>query len=419
MFKFFTSKKWFLWAYLGSAIILSSLWIQVQIDVKINEWFGEFYNMIQKALAEPNVVTIEEYFASLWSFITLAIIYVGIAVVVIFFTQHFLFRWRMAMVDWYHSVYDKARTIEGASQRVQEDSIKFTRIMENLGTSFIEAIMIIVEFLPILFGLSVGIPIFFFGDWQYGLVVGALIWSVGGTLFLIVLGLILRLVGVEYDLQKQEAAYRKILVIAEDDGNVRPKTLEELFDDVREIHYLSYIRYFYFNIGRVAYLQLNVMSAYVFLAPAIVAGVITLGALLGTAAHLEGKGASTLDVAGLAQRNGPVTSHLRVSNDPEGIHATRIASGSADLILGCDIVVTTGLESISKINPRSTNVMVNSHVAPTSAFASDPNLDLSSARMKKMLRDVSNDKLLDFIDATKLASSLMGNAISANLFIFF
>ena len=146
-------------------------------------------------------------------------------------------------------------------------------------------------------------------------------------------------------------------------------------------------------------------------------GVITLGALLGTAAHLEGKGVSTLDVAGLAQRNGPVTSHLRVSNDPEDIHATRIASGSADLILGCDIVVTTGLESISKINPESTNIMVNSHVAPTSAFASDPNLDLSSARMKKALRDVSDEKLLNFIDTTKLASSLMGNAISANLFL--
>ena len=104
------------------------------------------------------------------------------------------------MVDWYHSVYDKARTIEGASQRVQEDTIKFSRIMEGLGTSFISAVMIIVEFLPILFGLSVGIPIFFFGDWEYGLVVGALIWSVGGTLFLVGLGLILRLVGVEYDL---------------------------------------------------------------------------------------------------------------------------------------------------------------------------------------------------------------------------
>jgi peptide/bleomycin uptake transporter len=245
----------------------------------INEWFGEFYDMIQKALAEPNSVTIEEYFGGLWSFISLAMIYVAIAVLVSFFTNHFLFRWRTAMVDWYHSVYDKARTIEGASQRVQEDTIKFSRIMEGLGTSFISAVMIIVEFLPILFGLSVGIPIFFFGDWEYGLVVGALIWSVGGTLFLVGLGLILRLVGVEYDLQKQEAAYRKILVIAEDDGEVRPKTLDELFDDVRKIHFLSYLRYLYFNIGNIAYLQLNVLSAYVFLAPAIVAGAVTLGVM--------------------------------------------------------------------------------------------------------------------------------------------
>ena len=279
MFKFFTERQWALWSYLGSIIILSSLWIQVQIDVKINEWFGEFYDMIQKALAEPNTVTLEEYFGGLWSFISLAMIYVAIAVLVSFFTNHFLFRWRTAMVDWYHSVYDKARKIEGASQRVQEDTIKFSRIMEGLGTSFISAVMIIVEFLPILFGLSVGIPIFFFGDWEYGLVVGALIWSVGGTLFLVGLGLILRLVGVEYDLQKQEAAYRKILVIAEDDGDVRPKTLNELFDDVRKIHFVSYLRYLYFNIGNIAYLQLNVLSAYVFLAPAIVAGAVTLGVM--------------------------------------------------------------------------------------------------------------------------------------------
>ena len=183
------------------------------------------------------------------------------------------------MVEWYHSVYNYARTIEGAAQRVQEDTIKFGRIMEGLGTSLIESVMIIVQFLPILLGLSAGIPIFFFGDWEYGLVVGALIWSVGGTVFLILLGIILRLVGVEYDLQKQEAAYRKVLVIAEDDETIRPKTIEELFDDVRKIHFLSYIRYLYFNIGRIAYLQANVLSAYVFLAPAIVAGIITLGVM--------------------------------------------------------------------------------------------------------------------------------------------
>ena len=279
MFKFFTDKKWFLWAWIGSFIILSSLWVQVLIDVKINEWFGVFYDMIQKALAEPNVVSIEEYFASLFSFITLAGMYIAVYVAISFFTAHFLFRWRTAMVEWYHSVYDKARKIEGASQRVQEDTIKFTRIMEGLGTSLIESIMILIQFTPILFGLSIGIPIFFFGDWEYGLIVGALIWTIGGTVFLIVLGLILRLVGVEYDLQKQEAAYRKILVIAEDDETVRPKRIDELFDDVRKIHFLSYLRYLYFNIGRIAYLQANVLSAYVFLAPAIVAGVVTLGVM--------------------------------------------------------------------------------------------------------------------------------------------
>ena len=154
MFRFFTTRKWLLWAWLGSAVILSSLWVQVKIDVKINEWFGVFYDMIQKALAEPNAITLQEYFASLLSFITLAGMYIALYVAISFFTAHFLFRWRTAMVEWYHSVYDKARKIEGASQRVQEDTIKFTRIMEGLGTSFIESITVLVQFVPILLGLS-------------------------------------------------------------------------------------------------------------------------------------------------------------------------------------------------------------------------------------------------------------------------
>jgi peptide/bleomycin uptake transporter len=279
MFKFFTVKKWLLWSWLGSITILSSLWIQVKIDVAINEWFGQFYDMIQKALASPNAITVNEYWESLISFLTLAGTYVAVAVLVSFFTAHFLFRWRTAMVEWYHSVYDQARQIEGAAQRVQEDTIKFTKIMESLGTSLVEAIMVLIQFVPILLGLSIGIPIFLFGEWQFGLVTGALLWTLGGTIFLIGLGWVLKLVGVEYDLQKKEAAYRKILVIAEDDINVRPKTIEELFNDVRGIHFLSYLRYLYFNIGRIAYLQANVLSAYVFLGPAIVAGVVTLGVM--------------------------------------------------------------------------------------------------------------------------------------------
>ena len=124
-----------------------------------------------------------------------------------------------------------------------------------------------------------------------------------------------------------------------------------------------------------------------------------------------------MDVAGLAQRNGPVTSHLRVANSPSELHSTRIATGSADLIIGCDIVVTTGMEPVSKISKNRTHMVINSHVAPTSNFASNPDLDLSSARMIKGLKEVASNDLMHFINATKFATSLMGNAIAANLFL--
>ena len=264
---------------MGSIVILGSLWVQVQIDVRINEWFGEFYDMIQKALGEPNAVTMDEYVGGLLSFGKLAALAISLGLATSFLTSHFLFRWRTAMVEWYHEVYDKARSIEGAAQRVQEDTIKFSRIVEGLGTSLIESILVLIEFLPILMGLGAGVTIMWFGDWEYGLVTGAIIWAIGGTFLMVVLAWILRLVGIEYDLQKKEAAYRKLLVIAEDDGSVRPKSLEELFDDVRSIHFLSYIRYLYFNVGRLAYLQTNVLVAYIFLAPAIVSGAVTLGVM--------------------------------------------------------------------------------------------------------------------------------------------
>jgi len=279
MWKFFTTKAYALWAYLGSAFILSTLWFQVQIDVKINEWFGTFYDMIQKALSEPGAVTMGEYWAGLASFGWLAAIWIGLALVGSFFTAHFLFRWRAAMVDWYHSVYHKARTIEGASQRVQEDTVKFSRIVESLGVSMIESVMVLVEFFPILLGLGTGIAVLWFGDWEYGLVTGALVWSIGGTALLVVTGYILRLVGVEYDIQAKEAAYRKYLVKMEDDGTISPKPLVELFEDVRNIHYRSYFQYLKFNVVRMAYLQANVLTAYIFLAPAIVGGMITLGVM--------------------------------------------------------------------------------------------------------------------------------------------
>src|SRR4029453_1121055 len=97
-------------------------------------------------------------------------------------------------------------------------------------------------------------------------------------------------------------------------------------------------------------------------------GVITVGALVGMAAHLEGKGVSTLDVTGLAQKNGPVTSHVRVADDPDTLFATRIAEGRADLVLGCDIVVASGADPLSKLSKDRSTAVVNTHVAPTSDF---------------------------------------------------
>ena len=128
-----------------------------------------------------------------------------------FFTAHFPFRWRTAMVEWYRPVYDKASTIEGVPKGTRRHYSKFTRIMEGLGTSFIESIMVLVQFVHFIWFIATGIPLFLFGDWQYGLITGAIVWSkVGGTLFPIALGWLLRLVGVEYDLQKKEVPYRKI-----------------------------------------------------------------------------------------------------------------------------------------------------------------------------------------------------------------
>lgn len=146
-------------------------------------------------------------------------------------------------------------------------------------------------------------------------------------------------------------------------------------------------------------------------------GVITVGALIGMAAHLEGKGCSILDVTGLAQKNGAVASHVRVARNPEDLHATRISDGACDLLLGCDIVVAAGPDGVSKLRAGRTTSIVNSHVAPTSDFATNADLDLSSAAMEDCLRATTADDDFHVIDSTRLATALMGDAIASNLFL--
>jgi indolepyruvate ferredoxin oxidoreductase len=146
-------------------------------------------------------------------------------------------------------------------------------------------------------------------------------------------------------------------------------------------------------------------------------GVITIGALLGMAAHLDGHGCSALDFTGLSQKNGAVMSHVRIAPAPEDIATVRIASGGANLILGCDIVVSANATALSRVERGATLAVVNADLQPTASFVMNPDIDFEMNAMQGALRDAIGDKNLDIIDATGIASALMGDSIATNAFM--
>jgi indolepyruvate ferredoxin oxidoreductase len=146
-------------------------------------------------------------------------------------------------------------------------------------------------------------------------------------------------------------------------------------------------------------------------------GVVTVGAILAVAAHLEGKGCSELDVTGLAQKNGPVSSHVRIARSPEAIHASRIGVGGADLVIGCDLVVATNLENLPRARRGRTFAVMNRDVAPTADFARNTDLDLSSERMEAAVREACGEDAARFVGASQLATALLGDAIASNLLL--
>mgnify|MGYP001341314921 CR=1 FL=1 len=277
MFKFFTDKRWHLWSIGGTILILAATWYQVQLDVRINEWFGEFYDTLQKALAEPGAVTEKEFIAYLFTFAKIAAIYILVVIFSDYFTSHWTFRWRTAMANFYHDKWDFASSIEGASQRVQEDTLKFARIMEGLGAELLRSVMTLIAFTPILWGLSKSITVLpWVGEVDHALVWVAILSALGGTIILASVGI--KLPGIEYDIQKEEAGYRKELVLGEDDPiRVAPPTIGQLYNRVRGIHFKSYFHYLYFNTVKWTYFQGMVIVPYLALAPTIVSGAITLG----------------------------------------------------------------------------------------------------------------------------------------------
>ena len=275
----FRPHKWARWSVAGSALIIFVTWFQVQLDVMINRWFGSFYDIIQKALASPGAVSAEEYYAQLATFLMIAMTFIVTAVLNAFFTSHFVFRWRTAMNERYVELWERVRHIEGASQRVQEDTMRFAGIMESLGVRLIDAVMTLIAFLPILWGLSTyikEIPVV--GEIAQALVWVAILWSVFGTGLLALAGY--RLPGLEFRNQRVEAAFRKELVIGEDrDDRAQPPTLSELFANVRRNYFRLYLNYLYFNVARYGYLQAGVILPYIALGPTIITAGFTLGVM--------------------------------------------------------------------------------------------------------------------------------------------
>jgi indolepyruvate ferredoxin oxidoreductase len=145
-------------------------------------------------------------------------------------------------------------------------------------------------------------------------------------------------------------------------------------------------------------------------------GVITIGALLGMAAHLEGKGTSALDMTGMSQKNGAVTSHVRIARAPGDIRAQRIATGEADLILGCDMLTAGALDAIAKTRPGRTVAVINTHQQPPGPFAQNPDWQFPAEQIRALINESVGGRV-HFIDATRLATALLGDSIATNLFM--
>jgi indolepyruvate ferredoxin oxidoreductase len=146
-------------------------------------------------------------------------------------------------------------------------------------------------------------------------------------------------------------------------------------------------------------------------------GVVTIGALLGMAAHLEGKGCTILDMTGLAQKGGAVYSHVRIAERPDQIHAVRIAAGGARLLLGCDLVVSASADALSKLQPGSSRAIVNSHATITGDFTRNPDLVFPTGALERSIAEAAGRENTQFLDATRLATGLFGDSIASNLFM--
>lgn len=351
---FFKSKKWALWAYLGLFLLLFFLFIQTSLNVAINSWYSDFYNVLQKpkielldsnstqkieenlennatliqeanqraeqnfqkanfinkgalyyyqnlleyffnsrAMIEKESYSASDFYALILVFLAIAIPYVLIATINIYFASVYAFKWREAMTFSYLKFWkNKDDNIEGSSQRIQEDTYNFSKIVESLGLSFIRALMTLVAFIPILWtlsdvvskalfaNLSENSSFYFLKNIDGLLVYVALLISLGGLIVSWFVGI--KLPGLEYNNQKAEAAFRKELVYAEDNRKeyAKNETMIELFTGLKFNYKRLFLHYGYFNIWLILFEQMIVIVPFLIMAPGLFAGAIGLGIVM-------------------------------------------------------------------------------------------------------------------------------------------
>ncbi len=293
---FFATKVWTLWAYGGLTVLVISLYVQVQFTVAFNSWYGRFYNLLQtsadyKDKAEEGIALfyghilspayIQNGFSGEPSFSVIVFPYIVIAVFTGWFTRIYGLRWRQAITFNYIPRWRNVTTeIEGASQRIQEDCNRFARIVESLGLQIVRAIMTLIAFIPILWGLSDSVQVPFLKDIEGSLVWVALTVSIGGIMISWFVGWYLP--GLEYNNQKVEAAFRKDLVLGEDNKKdyAQPEKLWELFLGIRFNYQRLYLHYGYFDCWMHFYDQIMIIVPYLVVGPGLFTGLITLGTVV-------------------------------------------------------------------------------------------------------------------------------------------
>jgi len=289
---FFWNKSTFFYAWLMLAWLMALSWYNVQILVTYNEWNREWYDAIQ-GLNEERFwflfwdINLGRVWDFIWrkpnvmpSFAEILIVYVPLATYAIWQTQRYVFNWREANTHFYLERWERStQTIEGASQRLQEDLMKFGSTLQGLFTGFFSAVLILFAFIPVLWNLSEGLPI-----WNGQIIPGFLVWavlaiSIGGTLISFLLGY--PLPRLEYNNQVVEAKFRKKLVWSEDDVNHRmTQDLFPMFAAVKRNYYRLFNWYMAFGLWQTAFSLLVGNMAIILLADSYFAQLITFGVLI-------------------------------------------------------------------------------------------------------------------------------------------